>query len=558
MARPVRGGAGRTTRRTDPTGGLIARTRWRLALVTMGLLTVLLVGVGATTAILALRALDESVDHALEIAVAAEVNRLGGSEPGEGGGATATSSPEAEPAETPGPGAGTEPPEATGQPDSSNPSGSNGPGGSGGGHSGGGTSATERPAASGESGEVDETPEATASRTARPTSEPSRAAGEAPTPPPTRPTAGLTASPSNAAGGTDSDGDREPQAADTFFLYLDSSGNLVTVPVNMHLTGLPDEAAVAAASASGQDLRTVTVGGGVRVRLLTEKLSAADEQTSGVAYLQAGFVLTLRDEQAATLLRTIAIVGLIGLAGAAALTFVITGRALVPIRSAFARERRFVATSSHELRTPIALIRSTAEVLDREDLVKPGGEPFVADILAEADRLGRLVADLSTLATAQAGPVEPPVPIDLAALVVDTVRRAGPMAAERGVVLEGPIEPQPVRVMGQGDPLMQVALILIDNAIKVTRPGGHVRVSVERRAGFGELIVEDEGMGIPEADRERIFEPFARLDGGSRDDGGSGLGLAIARAITRRLGGSITVGDSPAGGARFVVSVPLA
>ncbi len=532
MAAPVRA-AGRPARRPDPTGGLITRTRWRLAFVTMGLLTVLLVGVGTTTAILALRALDDSVDHALQTAVSAEVSRLGGTESGESG-AEATASPGS----------------AASSGVSASPDGAANASAA----TGGGPTAKPEATDSGEESEQPEgTPRAVASPAVRPTSRPTGQAGPVVAPPAASP----TAEPSEDGGERDTDADREPQAADTFFLYLDAAGDLVTAPVNMHLTGLPDQAAVAAASVSGEDLRTVTVGG-VRVRLLTEKLSEADEQSSGVAYLQAGFVLTLNDEQAATLLRTIAIVGLIGLAGAAALTFVITGRALVPIRSAFARERRFVATSSHELRTPIAVIRSTAEVLDRESLVRPGGEPFVADILAEADRLGRLVADLSTLATAQAGPVEPPVPIDLAALVVDVVRRVGPMAAERGVVLQGPEQADPIRVMGLDDPLVQVALILIDNAIKVTPPGGHVGVTVARHAGFGELIVEDDGLGIPEADRERIFEPFARLDGGSRDDGGSGLGLAIARAILGRLGGSITVGDSPSGGARFVVSVPLA
>jgi len=484
------------TRRADATSGLIARTRWRLALVTMGLLTVLLLGVGTITAVLALRALDDSVDRALDVATLAAVQRVGGETDLNGGANPAPSATIS--------GGGAVATADGGQPESSDGVGP------------GENAAFGSPAA----------------------------------------TSGPRSSQA-VVNGVDSDQDREPQAADTFFEYLDRRGALVTNPANIHLAGLPDVAAVAAADRTGRDLRTVTAGG-VRIRLLTVKLSAEGELASGIQFVQAGFVLTLRDEQANRLLWTILIVGLIGLVGAAALTFVITGRALVPIRSAFERERRFVATSSHELRTPIALIRANAEVLDRENLVTPDGAMLVSDIVAEADRLGRLVADLLALTTAQAGPAPAVVPLDLTALAADTIRRAAPMAAERGVTLDGPPPAPLVRVMGMSDALVQVALILIDNALKATPSGGRVRVGVGRRGRFGELVVEDQGRGVPEADRERIFEPFARLGGPAQVDGGSGLGLAIARAVVSRLGGSIQVGTSELGGARFAVSVPLA
>ncbi len=117
-------------------------------------------------------------------------------------------------------------------------------------------------------------------------------------------------------------------------------------------------------------------------------------------------MLTLHEQQESQLLWTIAIVSLAGLAGAALVTLLVTRRALVPIRAAFATERRFVAAASHELRTPVAIVRASAEILDREHLVAADGQPFVADIVSETDRLGRLVGDLLALASAEAGAVD--------------------------------------------------------------------------------------------------------------------------------------------------------
>lgn len=102
-------------------------------------------------------------------------------------------------------------------------------------------------------------------------------------------------------------------------------------------------------------------------------------------------------------LGTILLASVIGLLGAALVTMLVTRRALSPIRSAFATERRFVATASHELRTPVAMIRASAEILQREELVAPQGRSLVEDVITESDRLSRLVGDLLALASAEAG-----------------------------------------------------------------------------------------------------------------------------------------------------------
>jgi signal transduction histidine kinase len=352
--------------------------------------------------------------------------------------------------------------------------------------------------------------------------------------------------------------DHAPAAADTFFLYLDTGGAVVANPERVALPGLPDRGAARAAMSTGRDMRTISVGQ-VRVRLLTLAVPPEDSGTSSIRTLQSGFVLTLHDEQTNTLLGSILIVGLASLAGAALVSVAVTRRALVPVRAGFERERRFVASASHELRTPIALIRSSAEVLGREGKVRPDGRQLVADIVSEADRLGGLVADLSELAVAQARPAGGLVPVDLALLARDVVSRARPMAQMRGVRLEAS-DGGPLAVRADRDRIVQVGLILIDNAIRHSPAGGTVRVAVGRADGFVELSVSDAGPGVPAVDRERIFEPFARLAespaGSSARGGGSGLGLAIARSIVTGMGGQIGVEDAPGGGARFVIWLP--
>ena len=356
---------------------------------------------------------------------------------------------------------------------------------------------------------------------------------------------------------SDSD-DTVPASADTFILYLDGQGKLLSNPSHVALTGLPDAAAIAAASGSGRDLRTVDPAG-IDLRLLTVPIEGpAGGAPAG--YVQGGFVLTLHDAQSRSLVAAIALVAVIGLRGAAVVTLLVTGDALVPIRQSFDAQRRFVADASHELRTPTALIRANAEVLDREGLVGDDGRPLVTDIVDETDRLSHLIADLLQLASADAtGLVLDRQRIDLAVVASDTVRQAEALAAEREVGLRAgpPTSDGRTFVSGDRDRLTQLLLILLDNAFDHSPHGAAVTVDVRPSGRSVVLTVADEGPGIATDDRERIFEPFSRLPGVARDRaGGTGLGLAIARRIVTAHEGTIGVDDAPGGGARFVVTLP--
>jgi signal transduction histidine kinase len=343
--------------------------------------------------------------------------------------------------------------------------------------------------------------------------------------------------------------------SDTFMLVVDPTGTVVENRTRYPTGGLPNPDAIAAAARGGSDLRTVRAGG-VDIRLYTVPL-IHDGSTHG--YIQGGFVLTLHDQQSQTLVLTITGVGAAGLVAAALITLLLTGRALGPIREGFEAQRRFVADASHELRTPAALIRANAEVLEREGLVAEDGRPLVADVIAEADRLGGLVGDLLQLAAWDDMRLDlTSVPLDAAALASDTVRGATALAAERDVRLELDA-PVPAPAMADRDRLIQLLLILVDNAVDHSPRGTTVTVRVAKTGGHVRLQVDDQGPGIPEAERERIFEPFTRLKGTTRHgSGGTGLGLAIARRITNAMGGTIRAESPAGGGARFTVTLRVA
>ena len=226
-------------------------------------------------------------------------------------------------------------------------------------------------------------------------------------------------------------GEHSPAIADTVLLVLDADGRVLLNRTGQTLPGLPDAEALKGA-ADGLDIRTVETDG-TEVRVLT-MLVMHDGIPAG--YIQGGFDLTLHDQQSRSLVLAVLVVGALGLVAAAAIAYVVTGRALVPIREGFEAQRRFVADASHELRTPAALIRANAEVLERERLVADDGRDLLDDVIAEADRLGGLVGDLLQLAGWDATSLTiAPEPLDVAAIARDTVRGATALAAERGVGL---------------------------------------------------------------------------------------------------------------------------
>lgn len=213
-------------------------------------------------------------------------------------------------------------------------------------------------------------------------------------------------------------------------------------------------------------------------------------------------------------------------------------------------QRRFVADASHELRSPIASLMVALDVLVADRTGESTAE--LQEVMqAETERMRRLVEDLLLLAkTDDTGLQIQRTDVDLDDLVGVELRR---LRSSGGPAVEGVVPA--VRVTGDAAKLSQVIRNLADNAVQAAK--GKVRLTLSEQDGVATVRVEDDGAGIPESERDRVFERFVRLDDSrDRGSGGSGLGLAIVREVVRGHGGTVEVTESVLGGACLTVSLP--
>jgi heavy metal sensor kinase len=226
------------------------------------------------------------------------------------------------------------------------------------------------------------------------------------------------------------------------------------------------------------------------------------------------------------------------------------------LQAAFERQARFTADASHELRTPLAILRSHAELALSRPRTEAEYREALGACLRAAGRMTGLVEGLLTLARADAGKLDlRRGPVDLRALVEESVSLFGPLARDKDVTLSTRL--CPAEVSGDSLRLGQVVTNLLSNAVAYNRPGGQVVVRLEGSAGDIALAVSDTGCGIPAQDRPHIFERFYRVDKArSRASGGNGLGLAICKSIVEAHGGTIGFESEPGRGSTFWVRLP--
>jgi len=233
------------------------------------------------------------------------------------------------------------------------------------------------------------------------------------------------------------------------------------------------------------------------------------------------------------------------------------------------RQRQFVADASHELRSPVAVIRAGLEVARRKadranwsavadaaHVKESRLQALLNDLIAEESKLEALLGDLLLLATHdESGPTaRHPEPVNLSALTSAEAQRPRRLPVDVALP-DTNATTESVVIPGAEGELARMVGNLVDNAARHAATAVHIGLA--RHNGIVRLTVDDDGPGIPPGDRQRIFERFARLDDGrARDRGGTGLGLAVVRSIVTRHRGHVWVEDSPAGGARFVVELP--
>ena len=271
-----------------------------------------------------------------------------------------------------------------------------------------------------------------------------------------------------------------------------------------------------------------------------------NEQVAAAAY-QA----TLERIGLALVVGDLVVVALVGL-----IAWVLAGRTLQPIGEAHARQRRFVADASHEMRTPLAAMRATAE-----DALTDGATPeelrrALETSLASSDRLAKLTSDLLLLAKTNELPGIRQETIDLSVIVAETVE---------AYVVAHPDVPSPqvslgldLGVVADPDDIGRIVANLVDNAVRYGQATVQAPIRISTSASDREAYVDvtDRGPGIAASELERIFEPFHRLRSDSSAPDGNGLGLAISRGLASRNGARLTVVSGPGAGATFRLALP--
>lgn len=247
---------------------------------------------------------------------------------------------------------------------------------------------------------------------------------------------------------------------------------------------------------------------------------------------------------------------LVAVAVVGGLAWILAARTLRPIGEAQARQRRFVADASHEMRTPLAAIRASAEGAIARPASPEELRSALVVVVDSADRLSRLTNDLLLLARADELPTGTPTgPIDLSVVVAEAVEADS--VARQGVPGARMTLDPDLQVTADPEEIGRIVANLVDNAYRYAESAATPpRVTTRHTDGDAVVEVADSGPGIAAADLERIFEPFHRLHADAGTPDGSGLGLAIARSLAARNGGRLTVTSRPGTETIFRLSLP--
>lgn len=287
-------------------------------------------------------------------------------------------------------------------------------------------------------------------------------------------------------------------------------------------------------------------------------------QDYGLRYMRQTGTLTVRlaftdcSQEQATMRSLLLRMGGVSLAALLLLTGVsywLAGFAVKPVQQAWQEQKQFVSDASHELKTPLTVILSSAELAASETDGEKSRQ-YLDNIHAESLRMKDLVEDMLTLARTESGARLPEEAVDLSDTVLESALAFEPVAFENGKPMEYTVQPE-LTVSGRSAQLRQVADILLDNAVKYAEPGSPIQMTLRREGRNAVLWVENRSAPIPPEKLGHLFDRFYRVDESRTGGEGFGLGLAIARTIVQSHRGSIGC-TSAQGVTRFTVTLPLA
>ena len=252
--------------------------------------------------------------------------------------------------------------------------------------------------------------------------------------------------------------------------------------------------------------------------------------------------------------------GIVALISAAIFGHLMAGRAIIPLKEAYEKQRQFAADASHELRTPLAVVMASADLLLMDQsITSPFLKQVIGDVKSEVQKMSKLVSDLLMVARSDNNALKVTIKkFDLGAMLSQNIRMMTPLAEKKNIKLSGE-DIKKVEIQADEQKIKQLILILVDNAIKYTPEGGSVKVKIESIIE-GKVIfsVQDSGIGIAKEDQDKIFERFYRVDKvRSREIGGNGLGLSIASEIVRLHEGKISVESELGEGTKFIVELKM-
>ena len=254
-----------------------------------------------------------------------------------------------------------------------------------------------------------------------------------------------------------------------------------------------------------------------------------------------------------SLVRVCLLIGAAALLVLFGLSWLLSGFVTRPVAQTWQNQQQFLSDASHELKTPLTVILSSADLLKTS--AQPEQRQYVDNISVESRRMKALVEDMLTLSRTESGRAAPFAPLDLSDLVTDAALRFEPVAFEAGHPLQYDIQ-NGASLSGDRQQLDQLLDILLDNAVKYAAKGAPIRLTLDISGKNAVLAVENPGDPIPPDKLPHIFDRFYRVDDARTGAGGFGLGLAIAQQIVRRHKGTITAA-SDARATRFTVTLPL-